>query len=97
MKKSYSTFLLFVIVLLLSSCGSNSNVKNEKLLADFIDLNGIEKAEVHNNYGKFLLNKTQLDGDTEVDNYNLVGIPTSCQERRIYPKPRNECTAISDS
>lgn len=61
MKNSYSTFLLFVIVLLLSSCGSNSIFKNEKLLGDFIDLNGIEKAEVHNNYGTFLLNKTQLD------------------------------------
>lgn len=61
MKNVYSTVLFAVIVLLLSSCGPNSNVKNEKLLADFIDLNGIEKAEVHNNYGTFLLNKTQLN------------------------------------
>lgn len=57
--------ILLAITQLMISCNGQNNgdhqLENEKLLADFIDLNGIKKAEVSNNYGTFLLNKTQLE------------------------------------
>ena len=31
------------------------------MFTDFLDIDAIEKAEIHNNYGTFLLNKIQLE------------------------------------
>lgn len=57
MKKS----ILILIIALSFGCGPRQTFIKDKMLTDFLDIDAIEKAEIHNNYGTFLLNKIQLE------------------------------------
>jgi len=53
--------ILILIVALFYGCSQSPTFTKDKMLADFLAVDAIQKAEIHNNYGTFLLNKTQLE------------------------------------
>ncbi|RZL34708.1 MAG: hypothetical protein EOO96_08910 [Pedobacter sp.] len=53
--------IIFLIITLSFGCSQSPTFTKDKMLTDFLAVDAIEKAEIHNNYGTFLLNKTQLE------------------------------------
>lgn len=53
--------ILILAIALFYGCTQNQIFTEDKMLTDFLDIDAIEKAEIHNNYGTFLLNKKQLE------------------------------------
>ena len=53
--------IIILTVTILSACGQGNGLSKTKTLSDFIDIPAIDKAEVSNNYGSFLLNAKQLN------------------------------------
>lgn len=53
--------ILILIIALSFGCSPSQTFTKDKMLTDFLAIDAIEKAEIHNNYGTFLLNKIQLE------------------------------------
>lgn len=53
--------ILTLIIALFYSCGPSQTFTKDKMLTDFLAVDAIAKAKVQNNYGTFLLSKTQLE------------------------------------
>lgn len=53
--------ILLLAIALFYGCSQSQTFTKDKMLSDFLAIDAIEKAEIHNNYGTFLLNKKQLD------------------------------------
>lgn len=53
--------IMILIITLFYGCSQSQTVTEDKMLTDFLAIEAIEKAEIHNNYGTFLLNKIQLE------------------------------------
>lgn len=53
--------IMILIITLFYGCSQSQTVTEDKMLTDFLAIEAIEKAEIHNNYGTFLLSKKQME------------------------------------
>ena len=53
--------IIILIIALFYGCSQSQTFTEDKMLTDFLAIEAIEKAEVHNNYGTFILSKKQLE------------------------------------